>query len=206
MIKRCCVIFLLFGIVGCLGGTRPAPLVRQYVLEYPPPRVENIAPTDAVLKVERFSVNRDYLGPEMVFVAGPFQRGIYHEQRWRVSPGDMVADFLRRDLRAAALFRAVIAPREVEEPRYLLTGGVEEFVEAGEGTDRKASLITTITLLDLTRREIPGRVVFQKTYRFEAPITQKGAEGFAAAMSQAMSKFSAEVIADIASALKRPVQ
>jgi len=203
VIKHIGIIFLLIGLAGCLGGTRPAPLVKQYILEYPPPRVENIAPANAILRVERFSVNRDYLGPEMVFVSGPFQRGIYHEHRWRVSPADMVADFLRRDLRTAALFRAVLAPRDTEEPRYLLAGGVEEFVEAGEGTGRKASLVATVTLLDLRPGETPGRVVFQKTYRSEATVAQKGAAGFAEGMSQAMSRFSTEVITDIARALKK---
>lgn len=202
MMKRLWIVFFLMGLAGCLGGTRPAPLIRQYVLDYRPPRVENITPVDAVLKVERFSVNRLYLGPEMVFVSAPFQRGAYLESRWRIGPGDMVADFLRRDLRAAALFRAVTSPRDFEESPYRLEGGVEEFVEAREGAARKAVLAATITLLDLSRRELPGRVVFQKTYREDEPLAKEGAADFAEAMSRAMSRFSAEAIADIDRILK----
>jgi ABC-type uncharacterized transport system auxiliary subunit len=199
------IVFLLIGLAGCIGGTRPAPLVRQYVLEYPPPRVENLPATDAILMVARFSVDRFYAGPEMVFSQGPFQRGVYPERRWRVSPGDMVTDFLRRDLRAAGLFRAFLVPRDFETPQFILEGGLEEFLEAEEGTaGRKAVLVATLTLLDLSRREGPSRVVFQKTYRAEAAFVQDGAPGLAEAMSRAMSRFSKEVITDIARILKSP--
>jgi ABC-type uncharacterized transport system auxiliary subunit len=196
------LIGLLIGLAGCLGGTRPAPLVKQYVLEYPPPRAGNPSPADAVLKVERFYVNRLYASPEMVFSQGPYRRGVYPEQRWRVSPGDMVTDFLRRDLRAAGLFRAVLSPRDFEDPRFALEGGLEEFLETEEGAVRKAVLVATITLFDLSRREVPDRLVFQRIYRSEATFAQNGAPGLAEAMSLAMSRFSTEVIADIARALK----
>ncbi len=156
-----------------------------------------------MLKVERFTAARVHAGPAMLYRQGPFRRDAYRERRWRVAPGDMVTDFLRRDLRHAGLFRAVLAARDPEEPRFVLEGGVEEFSEVGEGERRKAVLAATVTLLDLSAREIPGRVVFQKNYRCEAPFGQEGDADFAEAMSRAMSQFSAQVIADIASALKK---
>jgi ABC-type uncharacterized transport system auxiliary subunit len=190
-------------LAGCLGGSAPPPLVRQYSPEYLAPQVEKIIRSEALLKVNRFSVDRLYTGPAMLFSKGRFRRDAYHEASWRVSPGDMVTDFLKRDLRHAGLFKAVLAAREAEEARFVLEGGVEEFLEVDDGKTRKALLVVVVALLDHSFRDIPRRVVFQKTYRCETLFTQEGPAGLAEAMSRAMSQFSTQVIADIDSALKR---
>lgn len=203
MLKRVGTLLLIIGLVGCLRGTAPPPLVLQYVIEYPPPGGENISRTEALLKVERFTVDRIYTGHSMLTRKGPFLRGAYHEHRWRVSPGDMVTDFLRRDIRHANLFGAVLAARDIEETRFVLEGGLEEFLEVDEGNGRKALLVATATLLDLASKEANRRVVFQKTYRCEANFMQEGAVGLAEAMSRAMSQFSTRVIADIGHALQK---
>jgi ABC-type uncharacterized transport system auxiliary subunit len=117
----------------------------------------------------------------------------------------MVTEFLRRDLREAGLFRAVLSERDAEEVRFSVTGGVEQFIETRETSGRKALLTATITLLDLSRKETVGLVVFQKTYRIEAAITGEGGKSLAWAMSMAMSDLSRQVIADIASALPRVI-
>jgi ABC-type uncharacterized transport system auxiliary subunit len=204
MTMRFGIILLMIGLTGCLGGGAPAPHVRQYILEYPPPGIGTVAGTAAALKVERFTVVRLYAGPAMIYRQGPFRRDAYREQRWRVAPGDMVTDYLQRDLRHAGLFGAVLAARDAEETRFVLSGGVEEFGEVADGEKRrKAVLAATVTLLDLTVRESPGRVVFQKSYRCEAPFELEGDAALAESMSRAMSQFSSQVIADIDYALKR---
>jgi ABC-type uncharacterized transport system auxiliary subunit len=114
----------------------------------------------------------------------------------------MAEDLLRRDLRRAGIFRAVLSPRDAEETRFMLEGGVEEFFEAGEEAGRKAVLVATLTLLDLSRQEVSARVVFQRSYRAEAPFKTEGAAGFAEAMSSAMAELSKQAIADIGQALK----
>jgi ABC-type uncharacterized transport system auxiliary subunit len=203
MTMRFGIILLMIGLTGCLGGGAPSPHVRQYVLEYPPPGIGKAAATDAALKVERFTVDRLFAGPAMIYRPGPFLRDAYHEQRWRVAPGDMVTDFLQRDLRHAGLFTAVLAARDAEETRFVLAGGLEEFGEVTDGESRKALLAVSVTLLDLSVREVPGRVVFQKGYRCEAPFTRAGDAALAESMSRAMAQFSGQVIADIEYALKR---
>lgn len=200
------IVLLLIGLLpGCLGGAGKVPFIRHYVLEYPPPQRADRPPAEAVVRVERFSADRMFMGQAMIYRQGPFLREAYPTHRWRVPPGDMVAEYLRRDLREAGLFRAVIAERDPEEVRYLLTGGVEEFLESWEGTNRKAMLTATITLLDLSRKETASLVLFQKSYRLEAPVGGEGAPALAAAMSLAMADLSRQVIAEIASALKRAI-
>jgi ABC-type uncharacterized transport system auxiliary subunit len=207
MMKRIGIILLLFGLLiglsGCLGGTGRQPLIRQYVLEYPPPPKGGQTAVEEMIRVERFSANRLYNGLAMLYRDGAYRREVYPEHRWRVGPADMVTELLRRDLRQAGLFQAVLSPRDIEEVRYSLEGAVEEFLESGEGGERKALLTATVTLLDLSRKESAGLVVFQKTYRAESPVSGKGAPGLAAAMSLAMSRFAQQVISDIDSALRR---
>lgn len=206
MLIRLGLIVFIGLLAGCLGGTAPPPLVRQYALEYPPPKVEKISRSEALLKVGRFSVDRLYMGPAMLFSKAPFRREAYHEASWRVSPGDMVTDFLKRDLRHAGLFRAVLSARDTEETRFVLEGGVEEFLEVDDGKSRKALLVAAVALLDLSSRDVSRRVVFQRTYRCEALFAKEGSAGFAEAMSRAMSQLSVQVINDIDSAVKRGAQ
>jgi ABC-type uncharacterized transport system auxiliary subunit len=204
MKKRIGIIPLLLVLLsGCLGGSAKTPFIRQYVLEYPPPQSSGRPAVEAMVRVERFSADRIFLGQAMLYRSGPFLREAYPAERWRVSPGDMAAEFLRRDLREAGLFRAVLSERDAEEARFSLTGGVEEFIEFRGTGHRKAILTVTITLLDLSRKETDGLVVLQKSYRMEEAVTGEGGAGLAAAMSLAMSRLSRQAIADIASALQK---
>ena len=203
MMKRFGIILVMIGLTGCLGSTGSAPPVRQYVLEYAPPRAADGAGVAETIKVEHFTAARILAGPAMLYRQGPFRLDAYHEHRWRVAPAEMVEDLLRRDLRHAGIFRAVLSPRDAEETRFILEGGVEEFLEVEEAAGRKALLVATLTLLDLSRREVSARVVFQKTYRCEALFKTEGATGFAEAMSRAMTQLSTQVIDDVGRALTR---
>jgi ABC-type uncharacterized transport system auxiliary subunit len=196
------LLLMLIGLLsGCLGGAGKTPFIRQYVLEYPPQQGGGRPVVEATVRVERFFADRMFMGQAMLYRQGPNLREAYPAQRWRVAPGDMVTEFLRRDIREAGLFRAVLSERDAEETRFSVTGGVEQFLESRETSGRKALLTATVTLLDLSRKEAAGLVVFQKTYRLESTITGEGGAGLAGAMSLAMSDLSRRVIADIAAAL-----
>jgi ABC-type uncharacterized transport system auxiliary subunit len=207
MIRRIGFALMLFGLLmgwsGCLGQTGRAPLIRQYVLEYPPPSKADRPAAGTTIRVEHFSANRLLSGYAMVCREGVYRREAFPEDRWRVGPADMVAEFLRRDLREAGLFQAVFSPRDIEEVRYSLEGELEEFIENRDGGARTAVLAVTVTFLDLSKNESSGFVIFQKHYRAGSPISQKGAAGLAAAMSAAMSHLSQQIIADVDSALRR---
>lgn len=210
MKQRIGIFLLLIGLLsGCFGGAGKTPFIRQYVLEYPPPQgsIGMRSAANETIRVERFFADRMFIGQAMLYRSGPYLREAYTAQRWRVGPGDMVTEFLRRDLRESGLFRAVLSERDAEEVRFSLMGGVEQFIESREA-GRKALLTATITLLDLSRKETAGLVVFQKTYRVEAAIAGEGGAGLAGAMSLAMSDLSRQVIADISAglALKIPTK
>lgn len=200
MKRKAGILLLLIGLLsGCIGQTGKTPFVRHYLPEYAPPQSLGRPAVEAIIRVERFSADRAFMGQAMLYRLGPFQREAYPAGRWRVAPGDIVTEFLRRDLRAASLFRAVLSERDVEEARFSLTGGVEAFFESWEAGGRSAILAATVTLLDHSKKETAGLVVFQKSYRLEAAVAGEGEAGLAAAMSLAISDLSQRVIAEIAS-------
>ena len=105
---------------------------------------------------------------------GPFRREPTMNIAGGSAPGDMVTEFLRRDLRHAGLFRAVLSARDTEETRFVLEGrgggisrsGRREKPEGASGRDGDTS--------GSLPREVRRRVVFQKTYRCEAPFYAGG--------------------------------
>jgi cholesterol transport system auxiliary component len=68
----------------------------------------------------------------MVYKEGPNLRNVDAYNRWRIKPGDMVTDYLVRDLRNSGLFRAIFSYNDSKETRYLLEGQIDEFLEVNK--------------------------------------------------------------------------
>jgi ABC-type uncharacterized transport system auxiliary subunit len=193
---------IVIWVSGCGLGERQIYLVRQYILEYPPPMVEGIVQTDDLIKVERFSVVRAFNTTAMLYRDGPYTLNSDPYNRWRANPGEMVPDYLVRDLRKVKLFRAVYSYHDIVQTRYVLQGEVEDFLEVDEGGSSKAVLKINVTFLDLAKKELPQQVIFQKNYRAEDPLSEKTAAGLAQAMSRAMEKISRELVLDLRAAIQ----
>jgi len=189
-------------IVGC-GGGKSTYVVQQYLLDYSPPALAGLTKTNEVLRVEPFSTAQAFTGTAMFYRPSPFELSSYNRERWRVIPGDMVTDFLLRDLRNAGTFTAVLAYEDPGEGRFVVTGTVAEFLEVDGRDGPRARLSVDATLLDTTQREITKRVVFQKTYTVEEAMKDKSAGALAESMSGAMKKFSGELMLDIHRAMGR---
>jgi ABC-type uncharacterized transport system auxiliary subunit len=196
-------IFLLMMLAsGCSLGAKPAYLVNQYTLEYPSPVLKETTQINELIKVERFFAAQIFDSLAMVYKEGPNLRNVDAYNRWRIRPGDMVTDYLVRDLRNSGLFRAIFSYNDSKETRYLLEGQVDEFLEVNERDGKKAVLSLNVTFLDLKKKEILDRVIFQRDYKFMEPVTEKTPESFAQGMSKAMEKFSKQLISDIHQVLK----
>ena len=184
-------------LVACLSGCgKPPMLVNQYLLEYPAPVTGGKAKLPAAVKVELFSVAQAFNTNAMVYQPQPFQSQSYNYSRWRANPGNLVTDYLLRDLRESGLFKAVFGPDSSGNHRFRLEGGVAEFQEVDAAGGWQASLALTVTLLDTTQEELPRRVVFQKNYRALEPLPEKTPQGLAQGMSRAMEQVSARIIND----------
>jgi ABC-type uncharacterized transport system auxiliary subunit len=188
-------------LIGCLPGAKAPYLVELYTFDYVSPALTG-TPSDEIVKVDKFAAAQSYNSAAMVYQPEAYKIAVYNHHKWRVNPGDMVADYLRRDFRASGLFRAVLSYRQPETARFVVEGGVEEFLEAKEKDGWKAILGLQVTLLDLTRPEITRRVVFQKRYRVAEPISEESPKAFAAGMSAAMAKVSVHIVSDVYCAVK----
>jgi len=189
-------------VVFLSGCGKPPVLVNQYILEYPAPVTAGKAKIPAAVKVELFSVAQTFNTNAMVYQPQPFQSQSYNYSRWRANPGNLVTDYLIRDLRESGLFKAVFGPDGGEKSRFKLEGGVAEFQEVDAADGWKASLALTVTLLDTTQEELPRRVVFQQNYRVLEPLLEKTPQGLAQGMSRAMEQVSARIINDTCEAAR----
>jgi len=198
------ILISLIFFAGCTIPRRtPGRFVEQYTLEYSSPHFEGYPPLDTSIRVSRFSVVWAYHGSSMVYRSDPYKRDVYRYHRWRTNPGDMVSDYLLRDLRAASLFKGVFSYRERGEARFILEGEVMEFLEVSDKGSRKASLVVGITLLDTKEMGVPERVLLQETLSAREPIVDPSPSGLAAAMSRAMEKISSKMIGHVYEIVKK---
>ena len=186
---------------GCSFGSKTTYSVNQYTLEYPSPILEEIVQIKELIKVERFPVASAFDTSAIVYRGGPNLRNVDPYNRWRTKPGDMVTDFLIRDLRHSGLFQAVFSYNQNEETRYLLEGQVNEFLESKDKDGLKAVLSLNITFFDLSKKETTEKVVFQRDYRYTEPLEKETYGGLAQAMGKATENFSRQMMMDLYQAM-----
>lgn len=202
---KTCLLCLTVSIlaVGCINLKQPRNRVQHYILEYASPEIKDLMPLPVSLKVERFSVAPAYNTNRIIYRDGSFKRDEYFYHKWRANPGDMVTYFLGRDIRNSGLFKAVL-PHGSDFPfSYILEGSVDEFVEWDSPEGWNAVLAVTVTLMAADEPDVSKRILLQKTYRIEKPLTEKNPQGLAQALSRAMGDISKNIIRDIYSVLKK---
>jgi ABC-type uncharacterized transport system auxiliary subunit len=203
-LRKSVFIFLLMILTsGCSFGSKTTYSVNQYTLEYPSPILKEIVQIKELIKVERFSVANAFDTSAIVYRNGPNLRNIDPYNRWRTKPGDMVTDFLVRDLRNSGLFQAVFSYNQNEETRYLLEGQVNEFLESKEKDGFKAVLSLDVTFQDLSKKEGTERIVFQRSYGYTEPLERETYGNLAQAMSKAMERFSRQMMMDLHQAMSK---
>jgi ABC-type uncharacterized transport system auxiliary subunit len=98
---------------------------------------------------------------------------------------------------AAGSVQAVFSYNQNEDTRYLLEGQVNEFLESREKDGLKAMLSLDVTFLDLSKKEVKERIVFQRSYAYTEPLEGETYGGLAQAMSKAMERFSRQMMMDL---------
>ncbi len=190
------------GCTACLLPRQQANTIHHYTLEYDPPAARNLQPLAQALGVQPFTVAAVYNTRRIIYRDASFKREEYVYHAWRANPGDLAADFLRRDLQQSGLFQAVLPYGSAAPARFLIEGSVDEFLEC-ETRDRwEAVLTATITLLDGAAVDSSKKILFQKTYSARTACEHKNPRSFVAAMSSGMAGLSAQITRDVYDALK----
>jgi cholesterol transport system auxiliary component len=200
-------IFLSFSlwfliVAGCVRTGKPQAPVEMYLMNYPAPVVAAAEKIDDTVRFNRFTIATAYNSNSMIFRQNDYSFDSFNYNRWAVNPADMVGDILLRDLQSANLFRAVFSRYAVDEGRYVVAGGIEEFFLRKDSSGNAAVLGLNITLKDTKQRESTRRILFQKKYVREEVLTEQSPRGYCQAMSRAMQQLSVQIIDDIYQGVK----
>lgn len=177
----------LLASAGCVTLSRPAPEVRSWRLDYPPPVPAAADALPAILRVAPLSTAATYDRLAIVFRDGRYRTGTYPADRWSATPGQMVADLIARDLAASGLYRAVQQGPSPVPSDYQLGGQIEEFEER-EVAGACAARARIRFLLVRTASGPASPVVLQTTLEDDEPCTCGDARSLAAAMSRVLER------------------
>jgi ABC-type uncharacterized transport system auxiliary subunit len=181
---------------GCIPSQRQANTITRFTLEYPSPQISAPALINQSIKVERFTVAKKFNTLSMVYRPEPFKIDEYSYNRWAVNPGDMVSESLLRDLKNSRLFSAVFSYRDIEDARFILEGSLDEFLEIDDRQTQFARIAVNVTLIDISRRAVQERIIFQKCFQVEEALSERSSSALAHAMSKGMSRISELIIRD----------
>ena len=175
----------------------PAPIYYRLVYEPAPVPCDRSFPGGGV-RVWRFTEASPFDRAEMT-VLGPGEEVTFSStNRWVSTPGRLVADSLIRDLTMGRTFPRVVSGEDPASVPYEITGRVFEFGWLEREGSGKAVLEVEVSLV---RRSGTPEVIARRRYVVESePFTQDAASAFAAAMSEAVGRFSREVRVDFCKA------
>ena len=190
------LLFWLVIIPGCVSTGKPQVQVESYLIDYAVPIFEKVTKIDDTIRISRFTIATAYNNSNMIFRQDGYSLDSFNYNRWAVNPADMVADNLLRDLQESGFFRAAFSRYAVDEGRYVLQGGIEEFFLRKDKSGNTAVISLEITLKDIKQREATRRILFQKKYRHEELLKDNSPRGYCQAMSLAMQKLSQQIVVD----------
>ncbi|MFI5365880.1 MAG: ABC-type transport auxiliary lipoprotein family protein [Candidatus Binatia bacterium] len=198
--KRPLSLLMLVAVCGCVRLSQPAPEIRDYRLDYPPPSV-NGTPLPAVLAVPSLRVAAVYDREAIVYRQGANATGTYFYTRWSANPGNMVADLLARDFAESNLYRAVSRGPSSLPADYEVTGFIDEIEERVAPAGCAAHLQLRVLLARTTGSGNPVRL--QRSYGGDEPCTCDRPAALAAAMSRVLERISTQLQQDVYDAVSK---
>ena len=186
---------LLAVLGGCVSLSQPAPEIRAFRLDYPPPAIDG-SPVPAIVRVARFPAASMYDREPMVYRDDTYTTAVDFYNRWGTHPGQMITDLLARDLASSGVYAAVQQEASLVPSDYLLNGEIEEFEERTVGDRCEAHLRLRIVLLRLH----PGKAdpsLRRGGYAADEPCTCGEPFALAEAMSKCMARISSQLQQDI---------
>ena len=196
------LVICFFVLQGCATSGKTRYEVENYLLDYPAPIFENKVQLNTTIRIHRFTIASAYNTQNMIFRTDDYTLDFFNYNRWAVNPADMTADIILRDMQASGLFRAVFSRYTVEETRFLLQGGINDFFLRIGKNGKVAVISMEITLKDSLRQEATKRIVFQKKYSREESLIDQSPYGYCQAMSKALKNISQQITTDVYEAIK----
>ncbi len=180
---------LLLPVTGCSFGGKPAPPIRYYKLDYPPPPAASRT-TPVVVQVLPLQTAADYDRNAIVARDSQHEVERYYYSRWSSAPARMVGDLIQRDLADSGAFEAVVQGATPVRADYTLSGIIETIEQTAAG-GCSARLRARFTLADNATSATP--VLFQRVFEQVEPCGGDEVDDVVAAMSRALARLSAEL-------------
>lgn len=200
--RGCFFLLISLCVMGCAGTGKPPLHIESYLIDYPSPVFDKQSPVNDTIGIDRFRAACAYNSRNMIFRREDRTVDSFNYNRWAVNPADMVGDMLLRDMQQSGLFRAVFSRYALEEGRYILQGGVEEFFLRMDKNGRRAVVSLEMTLKDIKQKEATRRILFQRKYREEEALQTPSPEGYCGAMSLALERLSRRITTDVYQTIK----
>lgn len=194
-LRRAPALVLLLSLLGCVHLSQPAPQIRDYRLDYPPPQIDGTT-LPVVLRVAPLRVAAVYDRDAMVYRRDAYSTATSFYSRWSANPGNMLADLIARDLAASGKFRAIQQPPALLASDFQLSGEVEEFEERRDD-DGCAAHVRLRVLLSQPGVAAGDQVRLRTTYSEDEPCSCADPRALAASMSRAVQRLSARLQQDV---------
>ena len=196
------VVMVSLLLTGCFTGGKPPYDVERYILNYPTSSWNQPVKLGVSIKFNRFSIAAAYNSARMIFRNDDYKIDSFNYSRWAVNPADMIADRILDDMTGSGLFQTVFSYQEAQEGRFVISGGIEEFLLSIDQNGKNAVIRMTIALQDSRVKSSVKRTIFQKKYLRTEPLPESSPQGYCEAASRAMQHLSREIIGDIDNAIR----
>jgi cholesterol transport system auxiliary component len=197
MKKGLFLLTLAVALGGCVNfGENPnMPAVVYYVLQDlgPATPAAPAAPAAPTLLVLDTTTGGFYDTDQLIFSSSPGTRGQYQFARWTERPGKRFADLMRGRLDRQGIWHVSAAGGYVQGDELLDTELIEFYHDA-VSEPGQVRLVLRAELVDLKRRKLLGRKVFEQ----EVPLATFDAAGAAQASNVAVSRTLDELAAWLA--------
>ncbi len=176
--------FVLLPSSACIDLGKDYVEKQQYVLEVELPG-RSISPTtiDEIIAVRTFTAGPGLEDPGLVYRTADvrYESDFYNE--FFVPPSELVTSAVRKWMRAAHIFRAVVDPGSLEQADYVIDGCVTKLY----GDYREQPRACLEIQLFLTHYGESGpEIVFHKTYSETEPAEAKKPDELVAAFNRAL--------------------
>lgn len=197
-------LLLCLGLAGCLS--RPNLPSASFALDCPAPPPAAPIPAGPVLGLKAVTMSPLFEGRSLVYrlAENCYERDPYAE--WLVTPERLVAAAVQAHLRRAGIYREVVDGAGVLKPAQWLELQVREL----DGDFRQPGTPTAVLALKIIVYEpggaSPDRVVVEKFYRRQIPLSASTAAAVVGGWNQALGEIMAELAAELKAGASQPVQ
>lgn len=176
-------------LAGC-GSLASGPHTRTFRMAYQPPSPDG-ATVAGTVRVVPFGIAAAYDSQSFIYRESAYDIGIDSYHQWIAGPAAMITDLVARDLAAADAFRAVLQAPSALPSDYELNGWIETFEERDD--DGCLAHVRLRALFVRVPPRGPRQVLFEESLTGDEPCTRGDPDAFAAAMSRAVERLSAEI-------------